>query len=114
VDLRIDFPWEVRKYLQRFPEMIGVIVEAVALVMRYLPRVSMELSVCRDLECGDGHIVLYVRLPSYDRDLMTILRSIRRQYRNLLVGKSGWFVLTTDFRKIADYDRVSYRRHSQS
>jgi|GEM_PF-629832 len=86
------------EYLMRFPEMMDVVEQAVSLARDHLPAAQLQLEVYQDPENEDEHLVLYARFPRYDAATMESIRSVRALYRPLLSGKSGWFLLTTDFR----------------
>jgi hypothetical protein len=45
----------------------------------------------------DEYITITVRQPTYDDSVMDRIREIRKEYSPLLVNKSGWFLLTTDY-----------------
>jgi len=90
---------EVYEYLLRFPDMIEVVEQAVFVARNHFKEAQLQLEVYRDPENEDEHLVLYARFPAYDETVMEKIRAARRQYRHLLHGKSGWFILTTDFQQ---------------
>ncbi len=90
---------DVYEYLLRFPDMIEVVEQAVFAARNHLKEARLQLEVYRDPESEDEHLVLYARFPTYDETVMEKIRAARRQYRHLLHGKSGWFILTTDFQQ---------------
>jgi len=91
-------PKEVQDYLMRFPDMVEVVGEVARIALERLPEAWLSLEVYHDPEVEDEHLVLYARFRQYDGTTMERIRSIRKDYRRLLVGKSGWIILTTDFR----------------
>jgi hypothetical protein len=76
--------------------------QAVFAARNHLKEARLQLEVYRDPESEDEHLVLYARFPAYDETVMRKIGAARRQYRHLLRGKSGWFILTTDFQKPMD------------
>jgi len=90
---------EVYEYLLRFHDMIEVVEEVVFIAREHLQGAQFQLEVYHDPENEDEHLVLYVRFPAYDETVMEKIRAARRRYRHLLHGKSGWFILTTDFQQ---------------
>jgi hypothetical protein len=90
---------DVYEYLLRFPDMIEVVEQAVSVARNHFKEAQLQLEVYHDPENEDEHLVLYVRLPAYDETVMEKIRAARRQYRHLLHGKPGWFILTTDFQQ---------------
>jgi hypothetical protein len=90
---------EVYEYLLRFPDMIEVVEQAVFVARNHFKEAQLQLEVYRDPENEDEHLVLYARFPAYDETVMEKIRAARRRYRHLLHGKSGWFILTTDFQQ---------------
>jgi hypothetical protein len=97
--VRVKQQGEVYEYLLRFPDMIGVVEQAVCIARDHLKGAQLQLEVYHDPESEDEHLVLYARFHVYDETVMERIRFVRRQYRHLLLGKSGWFILTTDFQQ---------------
>ena len=89
----------IRSYLLRFPDMIEVVAQVVYTAREHLPEAQLWMEVYRDPENEDEHLVLYARFHQYDERTMERIRSVRKEYRPLLVGKSGWLILTTDFQQ---------------
>jgi hypothetical protein len=91
---------EVYEYLLQFPDMIEVVEQAVFIARNHLGKeAQLQLEVYHDPENEDEHLVLYARFLAYDETVMEKIRAARRRYRHLLHGKSGWFILTTDFQQ---------------
>jgi len=97
--VRVEQQMVVYEYLLRFPDMIEVVEETVFIAREHLQGAQFRLEVYHDPESEDEHLVLYARFPAYDKTVMERIRSARRRYRHLLLGKSRWFILTTDFKK---------------
>lgn len=95
----ITHPEEIYDYILRFPDLIGVIDKVVLIARTYLQDAQLCLEVYHDPESNDEHLVLYARWRVYDEQTMDRIRFVRDQYRHLLAGKSGWLILTTDFRQ---------------
>jgi hypothetical protein len=97
--VRVGQQDDVYEYLLRFPDMIEVVEQAVLAARRCCKEAELQLEVYRDPEGEDEHLVLYARFTAYDENVMVRIRAARDQYRHLLRGKSGWFILTTDFQQ---------------
>ncbi|GBC94203.1 hypothetical protein HRbin15_02711 [bacterium HR15] len=91
----------VLSYLTAHPALMDMLREIVPDVRQKLPDAYLTLSVYRDPEEENAHLVLYARFPRYDGDLMERIESVRRQYQvrldQLLLEDKGWLFLTTDF-----------------
>lgn len=59
--------------------------------------VELSLEVYSDPEINYEYLTLCVRLQQYDRHILDVLRAIRAQYSNELIGKRGRLLVTTDF-----------------
>jgi hypothetical protein len=58
---------------------------------------QLSLELYRDAEINDSHLSLYIRSHRYDERVLNAMRDIESAYVNMLVGKTGWIVVTTDF-----------------
>lgn len=101
-EVRIRKPEEVEDYLARFLDLLGVIGKIVHTAREQLPSVELSLEVYHDPEVEDEHLVLYARFRRYDKTTMERIRAVRKAYRHLLSNRSGWVILTTDFRPPED------------
>ncbi len=90
----------VLDYLLRYPDMRETVNQAVRVVRAHLPEAQLELLVYTDSEIDDSYLVLYARFPEYTPEVMERIRAARRAYLPFTRGKSGWILLTTDFRRV--------------
>jgi hypothetical protein len=106
--VRIKNPELVRKYLNKFKDIIDVVPESVKAAKRHFPEAQLVLDLYQDPEIDHQYLVLYVRLWNYDEDTIETVREARRdfidrleeaesEFLNKLAGKRGWIQLTTDF-----------------
>ena len=91
----------VSEYLLRFPDMRETVNQVVRVAREHLPEAQLELVVYTDPEIDDSYLVLYARFPEYTPDVMERIRAARRAYLPHTRGKSGWILLTTDFRRLS-------------
>ena len=98
LDLEVNSE-KVSDYLLRFPDMLETVNQVVRTVREHLPEAQLELVVYHDPEIEDEHLVLYARFPRYTPAVMERIRAARRAYSPYIRGKSGWILLTTDFRQ---------------
>lgn len=95
----IPQPATVRDYLLRYPDITDLLLSVCeATRRRFDAQTQLSLEVYRDPEIEDEYVTLYVRQQKYDESVMRQIKEIRKEYEEMLVGKSGWFLLTTDFR----------------
>ena len=92
---------KVSEYLLRFPDMRETVNQVVRVVREHLSDAQLELGVYTDPEIDDSYLVLYARFPEYTPDVMERIRDARRAYLPYTRGKSGWILLTTDFRQLS-------------
>jgi hypothetical protein len=90
----------VSEYLLRFPDMRETVNQVVRVAREHLSEAQLELVVYTDPEIDDSYLVLYARFPAYTPDVMARIRAARRAYIPYIRGKSGWILLTTDFRQL--------------
>jgi len=90
----------VLDYLLRFPDMRETVNQVVRLAREHLPGAQLELGVYTDPEIDDSYLVLYARFPEYTPEVMERIRVARRACLPYIRGRSGWILLTTDFRQL--------------
>lgn len=56
---------------------------------------QLMLEVCK--EYYEEYLALYIRQEEYQIDLLTIIDELSQTFEDLLVDRSGWFMITTDF-----------------
>lgn len=98
--IHIEKPDEVVEYLRWFPDMVSTTKKVAEVARRKLPDAHLYLELYRDPEIEDEHLVLYARFRNYDSSVMDKIREVWRGYSELLVGKRGWILLTTDFNPV--------------
>lgn len=97
--ITIPRPSEVRDYLIRYSDMTDLVLSVCGLTrQQFDSQVQLSLEVYHDPEIEDEYLTLYVRQRNYDEDILGTIEDIYAQYEGKLTGKSGWFLMTTDFR----------------
>lgn len=97
--IRIPNPPEVREYLLRYPDLANVLPFVCKIARERVgihPKLYLE--VYHDPEIEDEYLTLYVRQQHYDEEILDTIEDIRTQYEAYLARKSGWLLVTTDFR----------------
>lgn len=90
----------VRDYLIKHNDMSKVVFDACVAARRHLDlRYQLSLELYRDPEEDNEHLVLYVRQEKYDENIMDTIDKINEEFEGDLDGKSGWFLVTTDFKR---------------
>lgn len=100
-DYRIEMPQlqGVISYLREHEDMLGL-VSAVCRVARtecFPNGTQLSLELYHDPEIEDEYLTLYVRQEEYNRDTLRKIKAILSGYGEMLAGKSGWLLVTTDF-----------------
>jgi hypothetical protein len=98
LDVEVDSE-KVSDYLLRFPDMLEAVNQVIRTVREHLPEAQLELVVYHDPEIEDEYLVLYARFSQYTSAVMERIRAARRAYSPYIRDKSGWILLTTDFRQ---------------
>jgi arsenate reductase-like glutaredoxin family protein len=96
----VSQPADVRNYLTRHSDLAELVLPVCTTARaRFENRAKLYLEVNRDPEIDDEYLALYIRQNSYQDDVLKVIREISREalYQEL-VGKKGWFTVTTDFK----------------
>lgn len=97
--ITIPKPTEVRYYLIRYPDLCNILPHICKIARdQFGIQTQLSLEIYSDPEIEDEYLTLYIRQQDYDQDILDKIEDIRAQYEAILSGKSGWFLLTTDFR----------------
>lgn len=95
----VSDPANLRRYLLHHHDIMDVIVSVCETAReRFGTPTQLALEIYRDPEIEDEYPTIYVRHRDYGQNLVGKIKEIRRGYEQMLVGKTGWFLLTTDFR----------------
>lgn len=89
----------VRDYLLRHFDMTDLLPSVCRIASRtFGVDAQLSLELYRDPEIRDEYLTLYVRQECYDEHIMDIIEDMCAEYRDELIGRSGWLLVTTDFR----------------
>jgi len=94
----------VYEYLIKHYDMKDVVFAACVAARESLDlRYQLSLELYQDPEEDDEHLVLFVRQNKYDKDIMKTIEAIDEKFDSDMKGKSGWFLVTTDFERPISY-----------
>ena len=96
-NVEINNRTHIKNYLSLFSDLIDLIPIAVSVAKKHFPEAHIVVDVYKDTEIEDSYIVLYIRLSHYDESFIERLAEAESEILPLLVNKSGWIQLTTDF-----------------
>lgn len=97
--IEIPKPTEVREYLINNNDMTGLLMNfGRRAYERFAFGSQVSLEVYHDPEIDDEHLVLYIRKDIYNSNIMEEIENISKEFDGDLISKSGWFIMTTDFR----------------
>jgi hypothetical protein len=90
---------DVRSYLALHPDVTEA-VEGICRSARleFGPNAALILGVYQDPEIDDQYLSLYVRLESYPPDVLDRIREVSAAHDDAMADKSGFLLVTTDFR----------------
>jgi hypothetical protein len=96
--VRVPRPAEVRGYLSRYPDiLLGMERICTVAAGAFGATAQLSLELYRDAEFDHQHLTLYVRQDAYEDSLLEMLDQLMLAHEADLVGRSGWFLVTTDF-----------------
>jgi hypothetical protein len=100
-DVEIQHSRQVNAYLRQHSDL-AKLVPPICQSTREAFGIKAELclDLYKDPEISDRHLVLLVRLPSYDNRTMDRIYEITEAFDAKLSNASGWFQVTTDFRMV--------------
>jgi len=97
--IMIPQPAEVRDYLLRYPDMTNLLPSVCKMAWEQFGMdTQLSLEVYHDPEIEDEYLTLYIRQQHYEEHILDIIEDICTQYEAELTGRSGWLLVTTDFR----------------
>jgi len=97
--IAIPRPADVRDYLVQYPDIIDLLLQVgFSASRRFGPATELSLELYRDPEIDDEYLTLYVRQASYDEHILDEIEDVSAEYERELAGRSGWLLVTTDFR----------------
>jgi hypothetical protein len=100
-DVTVEDADEIRAYLAQHPDLIPLVPEVCREARRQLgDEVDLVVRINRDPEFYDPYVKIVVRFPRYDGDQMNRLDQLRDQFIPALEASTGWFNITTDFRRV--------------
>ncbi len=97
--IHIKHEEEVKEYLQKFPDIMDVLIKASASVKKYFPKAEIVLDIYNDKEIEDRYLIINVRLEEYDESFLERLEKAESEFIKELSNRNGWLQLTTDFGK---------------
>jgi hypothetical protein len=88
---------EVRADLTSHPDLAKIVPSVCAAARNeFGPEAELTLQVYRDPEIDDRHLTLYVRLPSYEHDIIARLERVTQPFEEKLCSAEGYLLVTTD------------------
>jgi hypothetical protein len=91
---------KVVAYCRQFPRLARLMPEIAARVREFFgPGVQLLLLINKDPEIDDPYLKMYVRVDSYQPDLMDRIEKVNAEFHDWYGADDGYFHLTTDFRK---------------
>ena len=91
----------IRNYLLCYPDIIDLILPICRHVKKEFPSpAQVLLEVYRDPEIDDKYISIEICQKEYDENVMKQIEQIEAEHQEELIGKSGWIIVTTNFRQL--------------
>jgi len=95
----VQNPDEIRDYLLQYYDMINVILPICDRVSdKFQTTAEILFTIYKDNEINDKYIIIFIRQNNYSEDTMNDIDQISEDCRIFLHGKSGWLLITTDFK----------------
>src|SRR5205823_12750493 len=97
-DVNVHNSREVNAYLKRHGDLAKLVSPICQSTRKeFGAQAELCLEVYRDPEIPERHLVLFVRLRSYDNETMERIYKITEAFDRELSDSSGWFQVTLDF-----------------
>jgi hypothetical protein len=98
-DILISDQEGVSNYLIEHQDLIDLLPLVAQITRKYIGNTpQLSIGICTDLEGGENHLSLYIRMQHYSDDIFDKINAIESEYVDKLTGKSGWIIVTTDFK----------------
>lgn len=96
--VQVPRPDDVRQYLMKHPDMAAVVGSTCERARRNARSpLQLSLELYRDPEIDDEYLSLYLRQPTYGKELLRLIEHLNRQSDVEMKGRSGWMLISTDF-----------------
>lgn len=97
--IKIPEPQTVQNYLQQAPDIANLLISTASLAKDKVDsETQLSLEIYKDHEMNDEYPTLYIRKEHYDDAILEFIESITAGFEEQLTNKSGWFIVTTDFK----------------
>jgi hypothetical protein len=97
--VEIPEPGQVQAYLQDHPDLTDLLLPTCQQFRQEMgEQAELSLEVYLDPEIDDHYLTLYVRQAVYEPDLVSRIESVCVPFEEHLGERSGWLLVTTDFR----------------
>ncbi len=97
-DINVESLSEIRDYLLRHLDLIDLLPFVARLAAEdFGPDTHLSFELYKDPEVEDTYLAFLARSRKYDQGFFEAIKRIRSGYTDLLAGKSGWILVTTDF-----------------
>jgi hypothetical protein len=101
VDLVISGVRAVNSYLRTHPDMAEIVPDMCRRAREeFGSTAELTIQINHDKELDDPYLILYVRLSSYAADTRKRIDAVWQHFEKDLRGRSGWIIMTTDFRRV--------------
>lgn len=96
--ISIPEPAVVRNYLLVYSDMINILLPIFnKITEKFNALAQISLEVYKDPEIDDEYLTIYIRQEIYDENIMDLIDEISSECENMLAGRFGWLLITTDF-----------------
>jgi len=90
---------EIRNYLLQHQDIVwGILPICDKIREKFRHSAEITIALYMDNEINDSYLVVYVRQAKYIHNIMDIIDQINDDSEMLLKRKSGWLLITTDFK----------------
>ncbi len=90
---------KVTDYLRRHSDLIDVVLKGCRAARdKFAADTELSLEMYSDPDIEDSYPTLYIRQKHYDEQFFNSIENVTSIYESDLVGKTGWFLVTTDLR----------------
>jgi hypothetical protein len=90
---------KVMDYLRRHSDLLDIVLKGCRAAREtFSTDTELSLEMYSDPDIEDAYPTLYIRQKHYDEQIFTSIENVNSTYESDLVGKAGWFLVTSDLR----------------
>lgn len=92
---------EVHHYLFEYSDLLDILLNLCYKMRKHFDLATeLSLELFRSQEAEDYYLTLYVRQPTYNKNLLSQIDEVYSEFEEMLADKQGYILATTDFQPV--------------